>query len=239
MTDYEQQAWQEARRFERSMYKKSSILQRTSKKVQTQINNKIPDRIHAIVTESIKTMINLSLTTSEYIRPVEVEEDWTLEEREKRIRERLKQYKHTAMVEGAGTGAGGIILGLADFPLLLSIKMKFLFDVGQLYGWNVKKREERIFLLRVFLLAFSSDTKRREMIPSIRNWEEESDRWKEIDWKTLQQEYRDTIDFVKMLQLVPGFGAVVGAWANGKFLEQLGETAINAYRLRMLEGDRE
>ena len=30
-----------------------------------------------------------------------------------------------AAAEGAGTGAGGILLGLADFPLLLGIKIKF------------------------------------------------------------------------------------------------------------------
>ena len=30
-----------------------------------------------------------------------------------------------AAAEGAGTGAGGILLGLADFPLLLTIKIKF------------------------------------------------------------------------------------------------------------------
>ncbi len=29
------------------------------------------------------------------------------------------------MIEGAGTGAGGIFLGLSDFPLLLGIKVKF------------------------------------------------------------------------------------------------------------------
>ena len=32
----------------------------------------------------------------------------------------------------------------------------------------------------------------------------------QVDWQQLQQEYRDTIDFRKMLQLVPGIGAIVG-----------------------------
>ena len=35
-----------------------------------------------------------------------------------------------------------------------------------------------------------------------------------------------------MAQLVPVIGAVVGALANYKLVEQLGETAINCYRMQ-------
>lgn len=37
-----------------------------------------------------------------------------------------------------------------------------------------------------------------------------------------------------MLQLLPGIGAMVGAVANYNLLDQLGETAMNSYRLRLL-----
>ncbi|MNJ05640.1 EcsC protein family protein [compost metagenome] len=47
-------------------------------------------------------------------------------------------------------------------------------------------------------------------------------------------EYRDAIDFRKMLQMVPGIGAVAGAWANYSILGDLREIAANAYRLRRL-----
>ena len=49
-----------------------------------------------------------------------------------------------AAAEGAGTGAGGILLGLADFPLLLGIKIKFLFDAATLYGFDTSNKEERL-----------------------------------------------------------------------------------------------
>jgi len=55
-----------------------------------------------------------------------------------------------------------------------------------------------------------------------------------IDWQSFQQEYRDTIDLAKLLQFLPGFGAVVGAVANYRFLDELGRTAMNAYRMRLL-----
>ncbi|MBM7554121.1 EcsC family protein [Thalassobacillus pellis] len=233
-TTYEESMVEEALRWSRSMRKRSSFLNRSTKNLQTKINSKVPERVHTIVTESIRKMIELALTSSEYIDPIEVPEEITFREREVLVKERLKRYKRTAILEGAGTGAGGLLLGAADFPLLLSIKMKFLFDCGQLYGYNVKDYEERMFLLHVFMLAFSSDKKREEVLERVLNWEQEKDKWREVDWKTLQIEYRDTIDFVKMLQLVPGIGAVVGAFANNRLMEQLGETALNSYRLRML-----
>lgn len=232
---YEKEALQDAKRWVKQMEKRSSLLQRTSKKMQTAVNERIPDRIHAVVTDSIKRMIELSLTSSQYIYPIEVNPEWTLKEREEVVEERLTQYKRTAALEGAGTGAGGIFLGMADLPLLLSIKMKFLFDVGRIYGYDVRKYEERMFLLHLFILAFSSDEKRQGVLNTVVNWEDNKEAWREVDWKTLQLEYRDSIDFAKLLQLIPGLGAIVGAVANFRFLEKLGETAMNGYRLRILD----
>lgn len=55
-----------------------------------------------------------------------------------------------------------------------------------------------------------------------------------MDWYVFQQEYRDHIDLIKLFQMIPGFGAIVGAYANHNILNTLGETAINAYRMRVL-----
>jgi hypothetical protein len=56
-----------------------------------------------------------------------------------------------------------------------------------------------------------------------------------MDWRVFQQEYRDYIDFVKMFQLLPCVGAVVGAYANYNLLDHLGEVAKNCYRIRILQ----
>ncbi|MCP3033251.1 EcsC family protein [Halobacillus sp. A1] len=231
---YEEKKYKEALMWSRSLEKRSGVIQRTSKGLQSAINQKIPDRVHAVVTESIKRMIELSLTSSQYIHPVEHNEKWSFEEREELIKERLKQYKSTASWEGAGTGAGGFWLGVADFPMLLSIKMKFLFDTAQFYGVDINRYEERVYLLHIFMLTFSSDKEKVKVRDVLLNWENEPLERKKVDWKTLQLEYRDTIDLVKLMQLVPGVGAIVGYVANGRFLEQLGETTMNIYRLRLI-----
>jgi hypothetical protein len=232
---YEERVLQELNEWQKRMSKKPSITSKITKGMQDKMNSLIPDKVHKVVTEAIKNMTKAVLTGSEYItgRPLELA---SLEERERLVREKLDFYKKTAAVSGAGTGAGGILLGLADFPILLSLKMKFLFDAASLYGYDVKNYKERVFILEVFQLAFSSDQRRAEVYRHILDWNHFADSLpkdlNEFDWKTFQQEYRDYIDLAKLLQLVPGIGAVVGAYANYQLMDKLGETAFNAYRLR-------
>lgn len=233
---YEEKVMDETRRWKMQVAKKSTMFQRFSKGAQNKVNAIIPEKVHTIMTESIKKMVQGTLVGSNMTTKLNVGHVvMTLEEKEKWIEEKLNVYKKTAAVEGAGTGAGGILLGLADFPLLLSIKMKFLFEVAAIYGFNTKNYEERVFVLYIFQLAFSSDSRRKEVLRYIENWEEHKEEAKELDWKAFQQEYRDHIDLIKMLQMIPGFGAVVGAYANYNFLDQLGTTAKNCYRLRMFK----
>ena len=54
----------------------------------------------------------------------------------------------------------------------------------------------------------------------------------DVDWRRLQQEYRDYIDLAKLAQLIPVIGAPVGAVVNYRLLDRLGEAAIGAYRMR-------
>jgi hypothetical protein len=223
---------EELEAWKRKLNKKSSVFQRVSKQAQKKVNQYIPEKAHRLITESIKKMVEVTLKGNEWVKLSKVAALPSLQQREDRMKERLEFHRKAAVIEGAGTGAGGIFLGLADFPLLLSIKMKFLSECSALHGYDVKEYEERLFLLYVFQLAFSSDDHKKETFKVIENWSEEKEKLKELDWRTFQQEYRDYIDFVKMLQLVPGVGAVVGAYANYQLLDQLGEVAKFAYRIR-------
>lgn len=218
--------------WKRKFSRKSSIFQRVSKQAQTKVNQWIPEKAHNVVTESIKKMVEVTLKGSEWVPLQQVSVKSSLKEREALMKERMEFYRKAATIEGAGTGAGGIFLGLADFPLLLSIKMKFLSECSAIHGYDTKQYEERLFLLYVFQLAFSSDSHKKHVLDIIENWDVEKEKLKGLDWRTFQQEYRDYIDFVKLFQLIPGVGAVVGAYANYQLLDQLGEVAKYAYRIR-------
>ncbi|WP_308417644.1 EcsC family protein [Alkalihalobacterium bogoriense] len=239
---YEDIVQEELLRWHRKMVKNQSMSQKVAKTIQKKMNSYIPEKIHEVVTVSIKNMVHATLVGSEYTTKTPKIIDESLQERESRVRQAIVTYKRTAAIEGAGTGAGGILLGMADFPLLLGIKMKFLFEAANCYGFDVKDYRERLYILYLFQLAFSSEEKKKEVYRIITDWEnyastlpDEKKYLENVNWKEFQLEYRDHIDLVKMLQLIPGFGAIVGAAANYHFLDVLGETAMNGYRNRILE----
>ena len=221
--------------WQRKMTRRSGMINRFSKATQTKVNGLIPQKVHHVITESIKNMVKATLAGSNFTTKKRQATGLNLYERDELFKEKLSAFRKTAVVEGAGTGAGGIMLGLADFPLLLSIKMKFLFEAAAVYGFDTNEYEERLFILHIFQLAFSSEEIRKETLATIENWEQQKHFIADMDWRDFQQEYRDHIDLVKMFQLIPGFGAIVGAFANYNLLDQLGETAKNAYRLRYLQ----
>ena len=97
--------------------------------------------------------------------------------------------------------------------------------------------KERVYLLHVFELAFSSDVHRKNVYNKLVDWEQKSKFLPEdinkFDWRNFQQEYRDYIDLAKMAQLVPIIGAPVGVYVNYRLIKKLGATAMNAYRMRL------
>lgn len=225
------------RKWQRDMQKQPRLFHRLSYSVQKKINSYIPEKVHNAITLTLKQMIKGILFGSRYISKTGKCLD--LEETEIRVTKLIRNYTRTAAIEGGITGAGGILLGIADFPALLAIKLKLLFDIGNLYGFDMKDYRERVYLLYIFELAFSSRQHRRKIFREIQNWKEKRkklpENMNEFDWRNLQQEYRDYIDLAKMAQLIPGIGAAVGLVANYQLLKQLGRTAMNAYRMRLLD----
>ncbi len=217
------------------MLRKPSAINRLTAKVQNKINGWIPEKVHQAITVTIKQMVKAVLFGAR-ITTKEIQTHSNFELREAIVRERINFYKKTAAAEGGITGAGGILMGLADFPLLMGIKLKLLFDIASVYGYSVKDYKERVYILYIFQLAFSSQEKRAAVYQKILNWntghEHLPDDINQFDWRTFQQEYRDYIDLAKMAQLIPVIGAPVGAIANYQLIKKLGKTAMNAYRMR-------
>ncbi|CUB09142.1 EcsC protein family protein [Bacillus cereus] len=232
MITYEEKVIKELEQWKATFMKDSSMMTRFSKKVQTKVQQLIPAKVQKVLTETIRMMVQTISAGSNFIKPKLKEPNWSLQRRDDEVRKKMDEYKKIAAAEGAGTGAGGILLGLADFPLLLGIKIKFLFDAATLYGFDTSDKEERLFILHVFQLAFSSDEHRKEIWKAIETWDTEEEN--HMDWEKFQTEYRDYIDLAKMLQFVPIIGAPVGAYANYQLLQRLGEVTMNCYRMRLL-----
>lgn len=166
--------------WKRRMRRRPSLINKASKGVQDKLNDILPEKYHETLTFAIKNMVKLVLAGSQYMTN-KTYPNMTLGERERLVKEKIKSYKRLAMIEGAGTGAGGFLMGLADYSKILPVSMN------------------------------------------------------QFDWRTFQQEYRDYIDLAKLAQMLPGVGAVVGFYTNGKLIDKLGETAMNSYRMRILK----
>jgi uncharacterized protein (DUF697 family) len=233
--DYEQQAMNELVLWQDRMRRAPSFFNGISKRVQDRINGFIPDKVHKAITAAIKQMTRAMIFGAE-LSSTRPPAGINLEIREFMIRDKIKWYRNTAAAEGAVTGAGGILLGLADFPLWLTLKMKMLYEIASIYGADVRDYKERVYLLHIFQLTFSSQKKRNQVFQILENWKEEQtklpDDINQFDWRSFQQEYRDYIDLAKLFQLIPGIGAVVGAYVNHKLTNRLGQTAMHAYRMR-------
>jgi uncharacterized protein (DUF697 family) len=231
---YEEKISKELAGWKRQMLRRPNYLNKISKTLQDKINNLIPEKIHRGITVAMKQMVRGVLFSAHFTTKKKNFQD--LIARDLAADEKIKIYRNTAATEGAITGAGGILLGLADFPLLLAIKIKLLFELAAIYGYETDNYKERLYILHIFQLAFSSAKHRKNVFLSMIDWDEKTKDLPEdihqFNWRIFQQEYRDYIDLAKMAQLVPVIGAPVGAVANYALVKKLGKTAKNAYRMR-------
>ena len=225
--------------WKKEMVEKPSYLNKLTNNIQKKINSYIPEKIHTAITVTIKKMVQAVLYGSTYTTSMVPALEMSLIHREALVKQKIDNYSKTGAAEGGITGAGGFLMSMADFPVLIGIKMKMLFEIAALYGFDVKDYKERLYILYIFQLAFSSQHGRTKVFMHMENWEQKlhilPENSENFDWKTFQQEYRDYIDLAKMAQLLPVVGAAVGAVANYQLIKKLGKTAMQAYRMRLID----
>ncbi|MDP1597991.1 EcsC family protein [Phenylobacterium sp.] len=233
---YEQDAQVELAAWQARIVSGPNLWDRTTRGVQQRINRAIPEKVHTVITATIEQMTRGILSGSGLTTPAPLL-GASLAQREAKVLEKIALYRTTATAEGGVAGAGGFLMAAADFPVLISLKIKLLFDIAALYGHSGKDFRERLYILAIFQLAFSSPVHRKEVFATMAAWDaREVGTLDQFDWRRFQQEYRDYIDLAKMAQMLPLIGAPVGMIVNYRLLDRLGETAINAYRMRWFEG---
>ncbi|MGK7390170.1 MAG: EcsC family protein [Candidatus Cyclobacteriaceae bacterium M2_1C_046] len=220
------------------MSRKPTILNRAAKGVQHKINKIIPEKVHVVFTQTVKGLTRSVLFGAGFTT-FKRKRIGSFEDAEKHVISRINFYSKSSAAEGAITGFGGFLYGLADFPLWLSLKMKLLFEIANAYGVDISDYKERLYILYIFQLTFSSQKHRNTIFETMKNWDQKKEELPsdihEFDWRTFQLEYRDFIDLAKLIQLIPGVGAIAGAYVNHTYTKRLGRDAMNAYRLRREE----
>ncbi|MBO9710004.1 MAG: EcsC family protein [Caulobacter sp.] len=210
-----------------------------SRNVQRRINRIIPEKVHAAITAAMEGMTRAILGGADFVSASPLQSA-TLEDREARVKAAIDGWKKASAAEGGIAGAGGFVLAAADFPLLMSFKIKLLFEIAGLYGHDTAVLSERLYILRIFELAFSDAEHRVKVLEAMDDWDARPHPTdlSAFDWRAFQQQYRDHIDLAKLAQLLPVVGAPVGAVVNWRLVAHLGLTAMMAYRMRWIEGTR-
>jgi uncharacterized protein (DUF697 family) len=239
MDKYQENIRIELEFWKREMMEKPSFLNKMTNNIQKKINSYIPEKVHTAITVTIKKMVQAVLYGSTYTTSMVPAVEISILHREALVKQKIDNYCKTGAAEGGITGAGGFLMSMADFPVLIGIKMKMLFEIAALYGFDVKDYKERLYILYIFQLAFSSQHGRTKVFMHMENWDQKRhilpENSENFDWRTFQQEYRDYIDLAKMAQLLPVVGAAVGAVANYQLIKKLGKTAMQAYRMRIID----
>ena len=122
MNSYDESVSAELRAWQKKMLKRPSLFNGLSKRIQTKINSWIPEKVHNAITVTIKQMIRTVLFGAKH-STAKTLLNASLRDREDAVRKKIEGYRNTAAIEGGITGAGGILLGLADFPILIVIQL--------------------------------------------------------------------------------------------------------------------
>lgn len=231
MNLYEKHVQEELERWHSDIVKSAGMFEKTSKEIQRQANKLIPHKVQDAITVSVEKMVQAVLSGSVMLSVEEDTSDLSLAERDFLVQNLFQTYQKTAVTEGVALGAGGVLIGLADLPVLMSIKIKFLFDCAQLYGFDTSRPEERLYILYIFQLAFSSRKHRMRAFRVLQDWEFRPT--PSVDWEKFQMEYRDYLDLAKLLQLMPVIGSVAGGAANYNLMNRLKDNVMNCYRMRI------
>ena len=155
------------------------------------------------------------------------------------------KYKGIACVEGAATGATGIIGLVADIPLLVSWNLRAIGEYATYYGFDISLQSERLFAMNVLGLASSPKDAAKQVAMSelVRIAKEVAAKrtWKSLEEHTfvriiqhISRALGIRLTKAKLAQFVPAVGAVVGLGFNAYFTARVCEASYNLYRERFL-----
>ncbi len=157
-----------------------------------------------------------------------------------------------AAAEGGATGITGLPGIVADVPALMVLVLRTIHKIGYCYGYAAKTPEEDAFALQI--LAAASANSQQEKAGALMAMAELEHRLQAVDATGTAPICRDSLGREtvllliqrlarqvgvnltkrKMMEMVPGLGAIVGAAMNGNYLQDAGWAARRKFQSRWL-----
>jgi EcsC protein family len=138
-----------------------------------------------------------------------------------------------AVVEGAATGAGGVLTTLVDIPLLFVLSLRTILKIGHCYGYPLDHHRGRQFVLGVLLAALSGSLEtKRHRLDRLHQLEELL--IVETQEEIITEELLSFLFQLEIFEEVPGVGALSGALLNLAFMHRVDVTAQRVFEERWL-----
>ena len=155
------------------------------------------------------------------------------------------KYKRLAGVEGAVTGATGVVGLVLDVPVLVSLNLRAIGEYATYYGFDTSLQAERLFAMNVLGLASSPKDAAKQVAMSelVRIAKDVAARrtWKSLEERAFVRIIQHIaralgirLTKAKLAQFVPVVGAVVGMGFNAYFTARVCDASYNLYRERFL-----
>ncbi len=151
-----------------------------------------------------------------------------------------------AALEGAGAGLGGLLWAAADVPLLFTINLRLIQQIGAVYGFRVHVPAFRPLVLAIFNAAAAGTSQARQnalrevsvaaaLLARGAPYQGRTRDFIREQNRHLPRELVKNLARRKLSQLIPLAGAAVGAGVNYVFTRETGYTAYMLFRALHLE----
>ena len=158
-----------------------------------------------------------------------------------------------ATMEGGATGASGL-LGMAfDVPAVIVLALRTIHKIGMCYGFEVKTKHDKEFVLAVLAVSGANEMgEKLAALTTLRAIEVAiaKQTWKQLGQKAATNQMGKEAGIIaiknlakqlginltkrKALQAIPAIGALVGASANGWYINEVGWAARHAFQEKWL-----
>jgi hypothetical protein len=139
-----------------------------------------------------------------------------------------------ATVEGAATGAAGVLTTLIDIPLLFVLSLRTILRIGHCYGYSLDHPHDRSVVLGILIAATSGSlVTKRKRLDQLR--EIEHLLAEETQEEILADEALSVLFQLEIFEAVPGIGLISGAALNLAFIRRVDITARRIFQERWLE----
>jgi len=155
------------------------------------------------------------------------------------------KYKAGGIGEGAAAGSAGASGLMVDIPLLTTMALRAIGEYATYYGFDLSNKDERLYMLYVLSLGCSLDDRTKYKVVAemqqIALRMAQAAEWQSSDkamllqmTKKIAEKFGDKLTKKKLMQVVPGVGAIIGAWSSSSLLADICEAAHFSYRKRFL-----